>query len=140
MSGKATLIQCTNSKREGTHPARDLYDDSRYFRRMRAWAEAKDQPWFILSAKHGILHPDDEVSDYDARGLSDEQVGEIAAELVEMGFESVDITAGMDYTDPLVPELERRGVDVVNHFAGKRIGTREMLLEKETNRLRAWSA
>lgn len=129
---RVTLIQCTDSKRSGTHPARDLYDESRYFRAMRGWADAKDQPWFVLSAKHGLVRPDERISYYDKRGLSEEQAIEIADELDAMGATVADITGGMDYTGPLIPELERRGIDVVNHFAGKRIGEREKLLREAT--------
>jgi len=52
-----TLIQCTNSKRDSVALARNLYDESRYFRLMRAWAEDRGDPWFILSAKHGLVPP-----------------------------------------------------------------------------------
>lgn len=125
-SKEVTLIQCTASKRDTPAQARDLYDESRYFRKMRAWAEWRGVPWFILSAKHGLVHPDDVLEPYNERGISEEQAREIADELSDA--ETVHITAGRDYTDHLVPELERRGVDVVNHFAGERIGTREKLL------------
>lgn len=129
---RATLISCTKAKRVGTHQARDLYDESRYFRRMREWAESKPQPWYILSAKHGLVSPGESISDYDERGLTEALAEEIAAELDEIGAAVVDITAGRDYTNPLIPELERRGIDVIEHFAGKKIGERERLLKENT--------
>lgn len=130
-----TLIQCTSSKRDGEHPARDLYDESAYFRDMRAWADARGDPWLILSAKHGLVHPDEELADYDERGISERQAEQIAMELNAQGYETVHVTAGRDYTEHLVPALESRGVGVVNHFAGERIGTRRSLLQEATKRL-----
>lgn len=127
-----TLIQCTASKRDEPSQARYLYDESGYFRDMRAWADSRGQPWFILSAKHGLVDPDDVIEPYDERGLSEDQAWGIAQELSEAGVRHVDITAGMDYTDPLIPELEHQGIDVVNHFAGNRIGTRRKLLQEHT--------
>lgn len=131
-----TLIQCTDSKRDEMAMAKDLYDESRYFRKMRKWAEARDDPWFILSAKHGLAAPNEPIEPYDAYGLSDSQAIGISLLLSGLGFETVHLTAGMAYTDPLVPELEQDGLDVVNHFAGEPIGRREKLLSEATESLR----
>lgn len=130
-----TLIQCTDAKRDGTHKARNLYDASSYFRAMRDWAQARGNPWYILSAKHGITHPDEEISDYDERGLSEQQAEYAALVLSRDGVTTVHVTAGTDYTDPLIPELEKRGIDVVNHFSGERIGVRKQQLELATARM-----
>jgi hypothetical protein len=132
MSRDVTLIQCTNSKRS-TNPddvfrARNLYDASDYFTKMRAWAESHDRPWYILSAKHGLVAPDEIIAPYDERGISKSQAVEIALQITGLGFDTVHITAGRDYTEHLVPEIERDGVDVVNHFAGEPIGRRKQLL------------
>lgn len=132
---RVTLIQCTNSKRDEPADARDLYDESRYFRRMRAWAEARGQPWFILSAKHGLVPTDETLAPYDARGLSEAQAESIADELDGRGVTEVDVTAGRDYTDSLIPALEARGIDVINHFAGEGIGKREKHLKQATAEL-----
>jgi hypothetical protein len=133
---RITLIQCTDTKRDESAVAKDLYDESRYFRKMRAWARAKRQPWFILSAKHGLVSPHQQLDSYDERGLSEQQAREIADALHRMAVGTVDVTAGRDYTDPLVPELERQGIDVINHFAGEKIGKREQLLAEAAHELR----
>ena len=132
---RVTLIQCTNTKRSGTHKARDLYDESAYFRRMRKWAQARGDPWYILSAKHGLVAPDTRLEPYDERGLTDTQAETIATQLHADGVDTIHVTAGRDYTDELVPELEARGIDVVNHFAGERIGTRRSKLEAAAREL-----
>jgi hypothetical protein len=135
MVDRVTLIQCTGSKRDRPAAAWMLYDESRYFRRQREWAVARGNPWFILSAKYGLLEPSALIDTYDAVGLSEQQANEIADTLAEMGVSTADIQAGRKYTNPLVPELESRGIDVVEHFAGCKIGTREKRLAEATTRL-----
>jgi len=130
-----TLIQCTNSKRDSIAMAKNLYDESDYFKRMRAWAEARGDPWFILSAKHGLVAPQEPIEPYDERGLSKSQAVEIALLVQGLGFDTVHITAGTDYTKHLVPEFERDGVDVINHFAGLGIGERKKQLRICANKL-----
>jgi len=128
-----TLIQCTNSKRDSVALARNLYDESRYFRLMRAWAEDRGDPWFILSAKHGLVPPPRRITaPYNERGLTGDQADQISRSLHRLGVETVHITAGRDYTEPLIPRLESFGMDVIHHFAGEPIGRREKLLREAT--------
>ena len=127
---RVTLIQCTNTKRTGRHKAKDLYDESNYFCIMREWARSTGNPWFILSAKHGLLDQMRKIEDYNEVGLSVEQCEQIATELSDKGVTEVLITAGKKYTDPLTPELERLGIDVVEVCAGMRIGERMNGLQK----------
>jgi len=129
-TSEATLIQCTNSKRDEPAPARDLYDESAYFRAMRKWAKQRPGPWFILSAKHGLVRPSDVLAPYDERGLTTAQAAAIAQQLAADGYDRIHVTAGRDYTDPLIPALERRGLDVINHFSGEPIGRRQKLLKE----------
>jgi hypothetical protein len=126
----ATLIQCTNTKRDHEAPARMLYDESAYFRKMRAWAESRGGRWYILSAKHGLLSPDEPVAPYDERGLSEEQAKQIAFELDERAINRVYVCAGRDYLDTLTPALEEVCIDVVDPFGGLQIGERLSKLDK----------
>nr|WP_205082966.1 DUF6884 domain-containing protein [Paracraurococcus ruber] len=45
-------------------PARDLYV-SPWFRMARRYAETRGDIWFILSAEHGLVHPDKVLDPYD---------------------------------------------------------------------------
>lgn len=126
----ATLIQCTNTKRDHEAPARMLYDESAYFRKMRDWAESRQGRWYILSAKHGLLSPDEPVAPYDERGLSEEQAEQIAFELDERAISRVYVCAGRDYLDTLTPALEAVYIDVVDPFGGLQIGERLSKLDK----------
>lgn len=129
---RVTLIQCTDSKRDEAAIAADLYDESAYFRDMKEWAISRGNPWFILSAKYGLVGTLDEIEPYDERGISERQAWIITGQLLEKGVEHVDITGGKGYTEHLVPALESQGIDVVNHFEGKQIGDRRHLLQANT--------
>ncbi len=59
------LVGCVKTKRSGKHPAQDLYI-SPLFRQRRHYVKLKrPHRWFILSAKHGLLEPIEEIEPYD---------------------------------------------------------------------------
>ena len=91
---------------------------------MKRYAEASDDDYRILSAKHGLVHPEAELEPYDEFGLSEKQAETIAATLADAGIDTVTIVAGKKYTNPLTPELEQRGVVVVEICRGMEIGNR----------------
>jgi hypothetical protein len=51
----AALIGCTKDKHDKAMPAADLYTKSRTFRLRRAYVEAKERKWGILSAEYGLI-------------------------------------------------------------------------------------
>jgi len=64
---KIYLVSCVSKKKQGKHPAKDIYD-SPWFRKARSYVEQRLQlgdEWFILSAKHGLLCPDDVIEPYE---------------------------------------------------------------------------
>jgi hypothetical protein len=58
------LISCVSRKRTGTMRAEDLYNISAWFDLLKQIV-IRDNPWYILSAKYGLVHPDDLISSYD---------------------------------------------------------------------------
>jgi hypothetical protein len=58
------LVACGKGKLERPAAARDLYTGA-LFRKASAYSGATYDQWFILSAKHGLLAPDDWVEPYD---------------------------------------------------------------------------
>lgn len=52
------LVNCTKSKRNSSAHPGDLYDESALFRKARAYCKQFHDEWYILSAKHHLLHPD----------------------------------------------------------------------------------
>ena len=127
------LIGCVKTKLGRGAPAKDLYV-SDYFTKMRRYAQATGLPWFILSAAHGLVWPDDWVEPYE-RYLPDtshdyrrawgqrtakqleEAVGPLAAKIIE-------IHAGAVYIDALRGPLGALGVRVVDRLQGLSIGHR----------------
>ena len=69
------LVACAKLKLQGRHPAQELYC-SDLFKKSRAYVASQLQAgdgWLILSAKHGVLYPDESVLSYDLaiKDLSD---------------------------------------------------------------------
>jgi len=58
------LVSCCGPKLHNPSPAADIYT-SDLFRKSRRWAELHGDEWFILSAKYGVLRPDDVIAPYD---------------------------------------------------------------------------
>lgn len=128
------VAQCTDSKRDKSSPAGEMYDESRYFRKQRAYARTADQ-WFIQSAKHGLLHPETVIEDYDKRPKDIDDVDAWAESIADDIEERVpadaeiELLGGMAYTDPLTPALEVRGFEVHEPLRGQGIGTRQSTLD-----------
>jgi hypothetical protein len=83
------LVACSRRKAERPLPARELYV-SPLFRAARAYAERRYGPerWYILSARHDLVHPDQVLAPYD---LSLRQL--TAAEREAWGYRvAVDLT------------------------------------------------
>lgn len=60
------IIGCGKTKRNTAAPAKDLYT-GQLFRAARRYAEARNTPWLIASAKHGLVDPDVVLEPYDQR-------------------------------------------------------------------------
>lgn len=58
------LVSCVGKKRDHATPAKDLYA-SEWFFRARAYVERRGGSWFILSAKFGLLSPDQITEPYE---------------------------------------------------------------------------
>jgi hypothetical protein len=58
------LVSCVKSKRDQPALACDLYT-SPLFRKARAWAQSRCTRWYILSAKYGLVSPDEVIEPYE---------------------------------------------------------------------------
>jgi uncharacterized HhH-GPD family protein len=129
--GDVILIGCVKTKAEHPALARDLYR-SALFDRRRCYAEAAGQPWFILSAEHGLLEPTVVIEPYDvylAHEASEYRTawGEwVAAKLQrrlgDLHGRRVEVHAGAAYVEAIQEPLRRRGAQVLNPLAGLRQG------------------
>lgn len=58
------LVACSASKLASAAPARQLYQGA-LFKKQVAWLEARGHRWAILSAKHGLVQPEQVIEPYD---------------------------------------------------------------------------
>lgn len=63
---RVALVGCASAKLKRPELARNLYV-SPLFKKASAYAEATCDEWYILSAKHGLLHPNDFIEPYDMK-------------------------------------------------------------------------
>ena len=91
------------------------------FASARAQAEQSGYPWFVLSAKHGLLDPGDVVSPYDVqidersasyRAAWGEWVVAQLSERVQLEGVTVEVHGGVDFAQPLRQPLSRRGASL----------------------------
>jgi hypothetical protein len=129
MVKRVALVSCVKHKRDEASPARDLYL-SPLFRGLRQYAESYSDAWFILSAEHGVVAPDQVVTPYDrtlkTMGRKErlswaQRVQRQLVELIAPGTQVI-ILAGNRYRQDLVPFLQARGCVVTVPFAGLKIG------------------
>jgi hypothetical protein len=135
MTRKFFLISCVSKKRAAAAPARELYV-SEWFMKARRLVDASRAPWFILSARHGLLHPDQVIEPYeqtlntmpiDERRVWAEGVRAQMADLLPLGTNPgiprirCVMLAGERYREFLVEELQRR-YDVDIPMRGMAIG------------------
>ena len=70
--GKLVVIACSKSKLDRPAAARALYTGA-MFRMSVRWAEQRGLPWVVLSSRHGVVWPDQQVAPYRstvAKGLA----------------------------------------------------------------------
>lgn len=60
------LVGCASQKLRRPAPARELYV-SQLFKKASTYAEETCDRWYILSAKHGLVHADDVREPYDVK-------------------------------------------------------------------------
>lgn len=104
------LVACVGQKLDHPAVAADLYQ-SRWFKLAREYAEAKGGRWFILSALHGLVKPDQVVEPYDytlvgkkksiRREWAEQVIDQLREEVPPGRFQQVNLMAGRDYRDPL---------------------------------------
>ena len=135
------LVGCSKTKLvrdpSGYELARDIYT-SDLFRKRKGHVEGRGIPWYILSAKSGLLKPSVPIRNYDAMlgGLSEIELAEwhlgVANQLMsELYYEfsspklsdvTVELHAGAKYCEPLGALLSMFGVKVVKPVKGLGIG------------------
>jgi hypothetical protein len=128
---RVILVGCVKTKLRRPAPAKDLYISDQFLKR-RAYAETQPGPWYILSARHGLVCPDDLLEPYDV-ALADQGTryraawGEwvavrLEAELGSLAGGLLEIHAGATYADALDGPLIERGAKLLRPLEGLRQG------------------
>ncbi|RZL82965.1 MAG: hypothetical protein EOP32_09370 [Rhodococcus sp. (in: high G+C Gram-positive bacteria)] len=127
------LVTCVKKKLAVPAAAKDLYISS-LFKKQRTYAEGRGIPWFILSAEHGLVAPDNWLAPYE-RYLPDtpptyraawgawavERLDLLAGPLLG---KVVEIHAGAPYINAIADHLTAKGATVVNRLEGLTMGAR----------------
>lgn len=123
------LVSCVKSKQAHPCAARDLYV-STWFHKARAYVEGLGIPWYILSAEHGLVPPEQVLAPYERtlegmpvsqRRAWAEKVGCQLSELISPDDQVV-VLAGAHYREYLMPTLNRLAARVQVPMEGMRIG------------------
>lgn len=129
---KLGLVSCTKSKREYPCPARQLYDRSSLFKLAFSYAAENYNSVGILSAKYGLLLPDEEAAPYSLtlnsmnaaqrRRWSERVFRQLQRKLIIDSFGSAYLHAGLAYRGYLIPLLEENGIRCFVPLSGLSIG------------------
>lgn len=141
MAVRVALVSCVKSKRTSVSPAGDLYT-SQLFRALRAHAMAHADTWYVLSAEHGLLRPDQRIAPYE-RTLNAMPKRErfawaasVQGQLLEVlptGAEVI-VLAGTRYREELLPFLRSHGFSVTVPLEGLAIGKQLQKLKQAERR------
>lgn len=132
------LVSCVSQKGTRAAPAADLYT-SDWFEKAKAWVEAAGfDAWYILSAKHGLVAPDEVIRPYDkklarmSKAVRKEWAFQVALDTAaRVGAHPrthLTILAGEKYREFLVPELRAMGYRVDVPLKGLGIGEQKRWL------------
>jgi hypothetical protein len=141
------LVACTSRKAEYPTEAKDLYR-SPLFEGSRGYAEMRCAGWFVLSAKHGLVHPATRLEPYnETLHGSGEEVRKLWADRVVKQYRSlfpeptrIIFLAGENYRKHLIPQLGEMGHISSAPLASLGIGSQVAWLQKlgrETEKLKA---
>ncbi len=138
------LVACVSTKQAQPLPAHELYC-SVWFRKACAYVEQKQVPWFILSAKYGLVKPTRIIEPY-SKTLKNMPVNErrrwaasVTAGLSKICHrgDRITILAGKLYREDLVPYLIALGCDVEIPMLGLSIGKQLQWLNRKEHRTRS---
>lgn len=126
------LVGCVKQKVPNAVAAQDLYVSTLFVGRRR-YVERSCDEWWILSALHGLVHPEDVLEPYDLalnvlarsqrREWSKAVLAAIDDRIAVRPGDVVELHAGAEYRDFGLSEgLRQRGADIVNPTSGLGIG------------------
>ena len=137
---KVGLVSCVSKKKKGKHRAEDLYT-SPLFIWSRAYVKRYYDKYFILSAKHYLVKPDQEIEFYNETLIGKTAIAKKAwaeetfrqiLKAIKPDQTTLFIHVGMTYRKYLVPLLQAVGYKIEIPLAGLRIGEQLSWYDKQT--------
>ena len=138
MSKKVALVTCVSKKLKYTSPAQDLYI-SDWFRKASTYAQNVADEWYILSAKYGLINPNEMIEPYDEtlnkatavfRRVWASRVFDTLRPCLEAG-DIVIMLAGVKYREHLISPLYEMGCEAEIPMEGLRIGEQLSWLSRQ---------
>lgn len=135
---RIVLISCVKSKTTGPNPAQDLYI-SDLFQKSSAYAKLIGDSWYILSAKYGLLSPDQVIEPYE-KTLNEMGVGErkswaksVMSDLAKIVTHSDEVVflAGVKYRENLIQPLTKMGSKISVPMEGLSFGNQLKWLKNQ---------
>jgi cytoplasmic iron level regulating protein YaaA (DUF328/UPF0246 family) len=130
MNAPIVLLSCVKSKRDHRCRAGDIYT-SPLFQKMMAYAESlRPKRIFILSAKYGLLTPDDVIEPYEQtlkkmktaeRRLWAQKIISALRQNCDPDTDQFVLLAGEAYRENLVPHLRHHKVPMEGLAFGKQL-------------------
>lgn len=134
------LIPCSGPKRAQPCAGKDMYR-SRLFKGSRAYVEARNAQWLILSGQYGVVHPDEVIAPYDFDlSFADTSTRKKWAKKVikqlkpYLPTDKIVIFAGVKYRQYLMTHLEANAKKVTAPLQHMKIGYRLQWLTRDQRR------
>lgn len=139
MPVRIALVSCVKKKQSRSAQARDLYT-SQLFRSLRKYAEKHAEVWYVLSAEHGLLRPEQVVEPYERtlNKMPKRERVDWAKRVQRQLFEilpddaEVILLAGMRYREGIESWLRQRGLSVLVPLEGLKIGEQLRRLKQDS--------
>ena len=141
---KLGLVSCTKSKKSYPCKAYEMYSPSNLFKKAYQYAKTHYNKVIILSAKYGLLLPDDEIEPYNLtlKTMRKKQRQEWADIVFEQMIKRLDLTkirsayfhAGRKYRQFLIPKLEATSIRCVIPLNGLSLGQQIAWYNKYLNK------
>jgi len=131
MGAGVLLLGCVKLKASSPQQAKDLYVSNLFLKR-RGYADQRGLPWFVLSAEHGLLRPDDLVAPYDvelkAQPASYRRVWgawvieRLRREVGTLTGVRLEVHAGDAYAEALDEPIAASGAELIRPLQGLMLG------------------
>lgn len=139
------LVACAAHKQTKPAPAAQLYT-STLFRLAATYAKHNADAWYVLSAKHGLVSPEQVIAPYDVvltafcrtqRMVWAKHIADALLPRINPAEDSLVMLAGRAYREPLIPLFTAQGIAVTIPMEGLGIGMQLAWL-KDQLRSKTW--